>query len=80
MHEDAEEIDTPLLSLSIRGRQLCNLRFADHIDLLGGSEEKLQQLTERLEKNSYWIQLRQSKILINSIKPRLSTHCVDSLH
>ena len=28
---------------------LYNLRFADDIDLLGGSEEELQQLTQRLE-------------------------------
>ena len=45
---DAEEIDTPLSSVSIGGWLLYNLRFADDISLLGGSEE-LQQLTERLE-------------------------------
>ena len=45
--EDAEKIDTPV---SIGRQPLCNLRFTDAIDLLRGSEEKLQQLTERLEK------------------------------
>ena len=35
-------------SVSIGGRPLCNTRFAYDIDLLGGSEGKLQQLTERL--------------------------------
>ena len=49
--EDAEEIDTSLLSVSITGRPLCNLRFADYIDLLRDSEE-LQQLTERPEKTA----------------------------
>ena len=47
--EDAEEIDTPLSLMSIGGRPLCSLRFADDIDLLGGSWEE-EQLTERLEK------------------------------
>ena len=37
--EDAEETGIPLLSVSIGGRPLCNLRFADNIDLLGGSIE-----------------------------------------
>ena len=31
------------------GLTLCNLRFSDHIDLVGGSEEEHQLLTERLE-------------------------------
>ena len=49
--EDAAEVDTPLSSVSIEVRPLCNLQFADDIDLLGGSEEEFQQqLTERLEK------------------------------
>ena len=38
--EDAEEIDTSLSSVSIGRRPLCNLWFADDIDLLGGSEEE----------------------------------------
>ena len=37
--------------MSIGGRPLRNLRFADDMDLLGGSDE-LQQLTERLEKTA----------------------------
>ena len=49
--EDTEETDTPLSSVFIGGRSLCNLRFTDDIDLLGSSEE-LQQLTERLEKTA----------------------------
>ena len=50
--EEAEETDTPLSSVTIGGRSLCNLRFADDIDLLGSSEEELQQLTQRLGGNS----------------------------
>ena len=46
--EDAEETDTPLSSVSIGGRPLCNLWFADDTNLLGGNDEELQQLTE------YW--------------------------
>ena len=30
----------------------CNLRHADGIEILGGREEELQQLTERLEKTA----------------------------
>ena len=37
--EDAYETDTPLLSVSIDERPLCNSRIADDIDLLGGGEE-----------------------------------------
>ena len=50
--EDAEEIDTRLLSVSTDGRPLCSLWFADDIDLLAGSEEELQQLTERHGENT----------------------------
>ena len=36
--EDAEEVDTSLSSVFIGRRPLCNLWFADDVDLLGGSE------------------------------------------
>ena len=42
--EEAKETDTPLSSVSTGGRPLCNLRFADDIDL--------QQLTRRLEETA----------------------------
>ena len=42
---EAEETHIPLSSFSIGGRPCCNLRFADDINLLGGTE-KQQQLTE----------------------------------
>ena len=50
--EDAKETDISLSSVSIGARPLCNLRFADDIDLLDGSEEELQQLTERLDQTA----------------------------
>ena len=34
--------------ISIGGRPICNLRFADDIDLTGGSNAVLQDLTKRL--------------------------------
>ena len=72
--EDAEETDIPLSSVSIGGRPLCNLRFADDIDQLWSNEEELQQLTERLAKTAagYAIEISsdKSKIFDNSIKQR----------
>ena len=35
-------------SISIGGRPVCNRRFADDIDLMGGSNGELQDLTNRL--------------------------------
>ena len=52
-------------SLSIGGRPLCNLRFADDIDL-GDSEEELQQ--ERLDKTAadYGMEISSEKSKIDS--------------
>ena len=66
-------------SLSIEGQPLCNLQLADDISLLGGSEDELQQHTERLEKTitaGYGMEIssNKSKVLVNSIKPRPSTN------
>ena len=47
--EEAEETDIPVSSVSTGRRPLCNLQFVDDINLLGSSEEELQQLNERLE-------------------------------
>ena len=38
--------------LSIGGRPITNLRFADDIDGIAGSEKELRQLVERLVKTS----------------------------
>ena len=39
-------------TVSIRGRTITNLRFADDIDGLAGDEEELANLVERLDKSS----------------------------
>ena len=39
-------------TVSIGGRTITNLRFADDIDGLAGEEEKLANLVERLDKAS----------------------------
>ena len=71
--EDPEETDIPLSSVSIGGRLLCNLWFADDIDRLEGSQEELQKLAERVEKTAvgYGMEISsdKSKILVSSIKP-----------
>ena len=77
--EEAEETGIPMSSVSIGVRPLCNLRFTDDIDLLGSSEEELQQLIQRLAKklrlNTAWKSApTRKKIIVNSIKLRLSTN------
>ncbi|GFR66182.1 endonuclease-reverse transcriptase [Elysia marginata] len=39
-------------TISIGGRPICNLRFADDIDLIAGSQAELQVLTDRLVASS----------------------------
>ena len=39
-------------AVSIRGRTITNLRFADDIDGLAGEEEEIAKLVERLDKVS----------------------------
>ena len=39
-------------SVSIGGRTITNLRFADDMDALAGEEEELAKLVERLDKAS----------------------------
>ena len=39
-------------SISIGGRKFNNLRFADNIDLIAGSESELQTITDALEITS----------------------------
>ena len=60
---NSEVVDTDDTSVSIGGRPLCNLQFADDIDLLIGSEEELQQLAEGLEKPAadYGMEIRSDK-------------------
>lgn len=57
-------------SISIGGRPLCNLRFADDIDLMAGSNSELQNLTDKLSSSagSYGMEIStdKSKIMINT--------------
>ena len=38
------------LTIKVGGRAISKVRFADYIDVLAGSEEELQNLTDSLEK------------------------------
>ena len=57
-------------SISIGGRPICNLRFADDIDLMGGSNTELQDLTNKLATtaSAYGMEVssEKSKVLVNS--------------
>ena len=57
-------------SISVGGRRICNLRFADDIDLLGGSNAELQALTDKLTESagSYGMEVstEKSKVMVNS--------------
>ena len=46
----ADALDDHEGIVSIGGRTITNLRFADDIDTLAGEEEELAKLVERLEK------------------------------
>ena len=57
-------------SIPTSGRPLCNLRFADDIDHMGGSNGELQDLTNRLvdRTTAYGLEVitEKSKIVTNS--------------
>ncbi len=63
-------------SISINGRAICNLRFADDIDLLAGSNQELQELTKKLVERAgayaMEISTEKSKVMVNSIKDTTS--------
>ena len=50
-------------TVSIEGRAITNLRFADDIDGLAGEEEELARLVERLDKTctAYGIEISAEK-------------------
>jgi hypothetical protein len=56
--------------ISIGGKTISNLRFADDIDLMGGSNKELQDLTNRLEDRAgaYGMEVGtdKSKTMVNS--------------
>ena len=57
-------------SIYIGGRPLCNLRFADDIDLIAGSNHELQDLTDRLTSRAsahgMEVSSEKSKVLVNN--------------
>ena len=63
-------------TISIGGRPINNLRFADDIDLLAGSNDELQELTNRLvdKANAFGMELNKEKckVMVNS---RNDTSC-----
>ena len=68
-------------TISIGGRTITNLRFADDIDGLAGEEEELSKLVERLDKASTAygteISAEKTKLMTNNtggIKPVSYTH------
>ena len=57
-------------TISIGGRPLCNLRFADDIDLIAGSNHELRDLTDRLTSRAsahgMEVSSEKSKVLVNN--------------
>ena len=64
---DALENDDGIISIG--GRTITNLRFADDIDGLAGEEEELSNLVERLDKAS-----TACGIMISAEKTKLMTN------
>ena len=66
MRETLQDFDT---TISVGGRAICNLRFADDIDLMGGTNAELQSLTNRLvdRAGSYGMEVssEKSKVMVN---------------
>ena len=59
-------------TISIGGRPICNLHFADDIDLMVGSNSELQELTNKLiaTASAYEMEIStaKSKVMVNSTK------------
>ncbi|CAH1266622.1 Hypp3443 [Branchiostoma lanceolatum] len=57
-------------SISIAGRRICIFRFADDIDLLAGTNTKLQDLTGKLTQSTgsfgMEVSTEKSKVMVNS--------------
>ena len=66
-------------SITMGGRYICNLRFADDIDLLGGKNHELQDITDKLvvSAGAYSLELstEKSKVMVNS-----TNHCSADIH
>ena len=53
-------------SISVDGRPIWNLKFADDIDLLAGSNAELKHLTYELAKSTSCYGMEISKVMINT--------------
>ena len=62
-------------TVGIAGRTITNLRFADDIDGLAGSEQELAQLVERIDQTSQAYGME-----INAEKTQLMTNNINSIH
>ena len=61
-------------TVSIGGRRITNLRFADDIDGLAGEEEELANLVERLDKASTAYSMESSASM--SLSEQLNLSCL----
>ena len=48
----SETQNNSLLSISIGGRPILNLKFVDDIDLIADTNEELQELADQLARNA----------------------------
>ena len=75
---DALELEDHEGTVSIGGRTITNLRFADDIDGLAGEEEELANLVERLDKasTSYGLEIsaEKTKLMTNNTKQQWHQH------
>ena len=53
--------------VSIGGRNITNLRFADDLDVLAEEEQELEALVENLDKTCTRCQMEKTKPMTNSV-------------
>ena len=72
----AEIQNNHVSSISTGGFPLSNLRFADDIDLITGSNNELQEITDKLSSNArkygMEISVEKSKVIVNSNDTNIS--------
>ena len=65
-----ETLHNPITTICIGGRPICNLHFADDIDLMAGSNSDLQELTNKLiaTAGAYGMEISMaiSTVMVNS--------------
>ena len=61
-------------SISIGGRPICSLRFADDIDLMGGSNFELQDQTIRVVDRTTAYEME-----VSTIKSKIMTHSTNNI-